>query len=50
MGYAARLSLSSLIIAPGYTLKMIVSLQRNHFGVGKKFYIRRLFDVPDQVT
>src|SRR6267142_5129507 len=50
MSYVVRLSLSGLIIAPGYALKVIASFQRNHFSVGTKFYIRRLFDAPDQVA
>src|SRR5437667_1378299 len=50
VGNVARLSLSSLIIAPSYALKVIVSFQRNHLSPGMKFYIRRLFDAPDQVA
>ena len=50
MGYIVRLSLSGLIIALGYAFKVIVSVERNHFSVCMKFYIRRLFDAPDQVA
>src|SRR5678815_2498539 len=50
MGYVVSLSLSSLIISPRYALKVIVSVQRNSFGVYMKFYVRRLFDASDQVT
>jgi hypothetical protein len=50
MGYVMRLSLSSFIIAPTYALKVIVSFQRNYLSPGMKFYIRRLFDAPDQVA
>ena len=47
MGYIVRLSLARFIIAPGHALKVIASFQRNHFGVGMKFYIRRLFDASN---
>src|SRR6266404_2220665 len=42
-----RLSLFGLIISPGFALKMIVSFQRNHFGIAMKFYVRSFFDAPD---
>src|SRR6185437_9556080 len=50
MGDVVRFSLSALIVAPAYALKVIVSLQRNHLRVDEKFNVRRLFDAPYQVT
>src|SRR5438309_1923904 len=50
MGNIARLSLSSSIVVPLYALEVVASFQRNHFSVGMKFYVRSLFDPPDQVA